>query len=117
VEFVLNLKADCGRGYFIVVWHKSCADMQILTPDTIDELRSMLTNLQVGESASFTGEYFKKLTGNDLSDFASEGRFMIGNLSARTDCTVATTNECVIFTKNPYRAIPSHASDAAHRHF
>ncbi len=96
---------------------KVATDMQILTPDTIDELRSMLTNLQVGESASFTADHFKKLTGNDLNDFTPEGRYMIGNLSARTDCTVVTTNECVIFTKNPYQAIPSHASDAAHRHF
>jgi hypothetical protein len=91
--------------------------MRIITPDTTEELRWMLTNLRVGEAVSLTADHFKKLTGNDLSDFASEGRFVVGNLSARADCTVVTTNEFVMFTKNPYRAIPSHGSDAAHRHF
>jgi hypothetical protein len=91
--------------------------MQIITPDTIEALQSTLTNLPVGETVSFTADHFKKLTGNDLTDFASEGRFMLGNLSARTDCTVLTTNACVIFTKNPHRNIPSHGSDAAQRHF
>jgi hypothetical protein len=33
------------------------------------------------------------VTGDDLTDFATEGRFMIGNLSARTNCTVVTTDE------------------------
>jgi hypothetical protein len=109
---------DVRPGFFVLPYAARVAnDMQIITPDTIEALQSMLTNLRVGESVSFTADHFKKLTGNDLSDFASDGRFMIGNLSARGDCTTMTTNAFVIFTKNPYRAIPSHRSDAAHRHF
>jgi hypothetical protein len=91
--------------------------MQILTPDTIEALRSTLTNLSVGETVSFAADHFKRLTGDDLTDFASEGRFMLGNLSARTDCTVVTTSACVIFTKNPHRNLPSHWSDAPQHHF
>ncbi len=79
--------------------------MQIVVVESLDALRSVLTNLPIDEAVYITADDFKRLTGDKLTDFATEGRFMIGNLSARTNCTVATTDACAIFTKNPP---PSH---------
>jgi hypothetical protein len=77
------------------------SSMQITTPETLEVLGSALTSLPLGEAVYITAHDFKKLTGDELTDFGSEGRFIIGNLSARTNCTVVTTDERVIFTKNP----------------
>lgn len=59
--------------------------MQIITPKTLEALALALTSLPVGKSVYVTANDFKKLTGDDLTNFAAEGRFMIGNLSARTN--------------------------------
>jgi len=53
------------------------------------------------------------ISGDDLTDLAAEGRFMTGNLCARTNCTVVTTDERVIFTKNPHPNFRQHAADEA----
>jgi hypothetical protein len=87
--------------------------MQIITPETLEALGSALTSLPVGETVYITADDFKRLTGDDLTDFAPEGRFMIGNLSARTNCTVVTTDERVIFTKNPHPNSRPHTADEA----
>jgi hypothetical protein len=91
--------------------------MQIVTPETLEALGSALTNLPVGESVYITASDFKKLTGDDLTNFATEGRLMIGNLSARTNCTVVTTHERVIFTKNPHLNFHPHTADEAQHFF
>ena len=67
--------------------------MQIITPETLEALASALTSLSVGESVCVTANDFKKLTGDDLTTFAAEGRLMIGNVSARTNCTIVTTDK------------------------
>jgi hypothetical protein len=88
--------------------------MQIITPETLEALASALTNLSVGESV--TANDFKKLTGDDLTTFAAEGRLMIGNVSARTNCTIVTAGQLVIFTKNTHPNIHPHTADEA-EHF
>ena len=75
--------------------------MKIVMVETLEALRSTLTNLPIGTAVYITADDFKTLTGDDLAGFVSEGRFMIGNLAARTRCTVVTTDERAIFTKNP----------------
>jgi hypothetical protein len=90
--------------------------MQIITPETLEALASALTNLSVGESVCVTANDFKKLTGDDLTNFAAEGRLMIGNVSARTNCTIVTAGQLVIFTKNTHPNIHPHAADEA-EHF
>ena len=87
--------------------------MQIITPETLEALALALTSLPVGKSVYVTANDFKKLTGDDLTNFAAEGRFMIGNLSARTNCTVVTTDKLVIFTKNQHPNFHSHTADEA----
>ena len=87
--------------------------MQIITPETLEALASALTSLSVGESVCVTANDFKKLTGDDLTTFAAEGRLMIGNVSARTNCTVVTTDKLVIFTKNQHPNFHSHTADEA----
>ena len=74
--------------------------MQIITAETLDVLGSALTGLLVGQAIYITPDDFKRLTGDDLTDFGSEGRFMFGNLSAQTNCTIATADQRLIFTKN-----------------
>jgi hypothetical protein len=78
-------------------------DIQIITPENVEMLGQLLTILPVGETVYITANDFKRLTGDNLADFTTEGRLMIGNLSARTNCTVATSNDRVIFTKNSSR--------------
>jgi hypothetical protein len=90
--------------------------MQIITPETLEALASALTSLSVGESVCVTANDFKKLTGDDLTTFAAEGRLMIGNVSARTNCTIVTAGKLVIFTKNTHPNIHPHTADEA-EHF
>jgi hypothetical protein len=87
--------------------------MQIITPETLEALGSALTSLPVGETVYIMADDFKRLTGDDLTDFAVESRLMIGNLSARTNCTVVSTDERVIFTKNPHPNFRPHTADEA----
>jgi hypothetical protein len=78
-------------------------DTQIITPETVETLGELLTILPIGETVYITANDFKRLTGDNLADFTAEGRLTIGNLSARTNCTVVTSDDRVIFTKNPSR--------------
>ena len=81
--------------------------MQLITPDTVEALGAVLMNLTAGQSAYVTADDFKKLTGDEISDLTSEGRLMMGNLSARTNCTIETTGGRAVFTKNPARISPT----------
>jgi hypothetical protein len=76
---------------------------QLITPDSVEALGTVLINLSVGQSVYINADDFKKLTGDDISEFASEGRLMMGNLSARTNCRIETTDSRAVFTKNPER--------------
>ena len=76
---------------------------QLITPDTVEALGAVLINLSVGRSVYITADDFKKLSGDDISEFASEGRLMMGNLCARTNCTIETNDGRAVFTKNPAR--------------
>jgi hypothetical protein len=88
-------------------------DIQILTPETVVTLGELLKFLPVGETVYITANYFKRLTGDNLADVTAEGRLMIGNISARTNCTVVTSDDRVIFTKNPSRNLHPTISTAA----
>lgn len=77
--------------------------MQLIAPDTVEALGAVLMNLTAGQSVYLTAEDFKKLTGDEISEITSEGRLMMGNLSARTNCTIETTGGRAVFTKNPAR--------------
>lgn len=75
--------------------------MDRLVVDTIEVLQSTLINLIAGQVVYITADDFETLTGDKITAFASEGRFMLGNLCARANCTIVTTTDRLIFTKNP----------------
>jgi hypothetical protein len=74
---------------------------ELVTPDSMEALSATLINLTAGQAICISADDFKKLTGHEITEFASEGRLMMGNLSARANCTVETTNCTAVFTKNP----------------
>jgi hypothetical protein len=88
------------------------SDMQLIKPDTLEDLTSALNDLLADEVVCITADDFTKLTGDDLNFPVTEGRFLIGNLSARANCAVLTTHERVVFTKNPALDIPQRTSEA-----
>jgi hypothetical protein len=78
---------------------------ELITPDSEEALSAALMNLTAGQAIYISACDFKKLTGDEITEFASEGRLMMGNLSARTNCTIETTNCTAVFTKNPARPV------------
>jgi hypothetical protein len=60
--------------------------MQLIKPDTLEDLTSALNDLLADEVVCITADDFTKLTGDDLNFPVTEGRFLIGNLSARANC-------------------------------
>jgi hypothetical protein len=86
--------------------------MQRIKPNTLEDLTSALNDLLADEVVCITADDFTKLTGDDLNFAVTEGRFLIGNLSARANCAVLTTEERVVFTKNPALDIPQRTSEA-----
>jgi hypothetical protein len=76
---------------------------RIISPDSIDFLKSDLNGLVAGQSICISSRDFKKLTGDDIAAFCSEGRLMVGNLAASSNCTIDTTSGTALFTKNPAR--------------
>jgi hypothetical protein len=74
---------------------------QLINDDGVAVLKSDLTNLIAGQSLCISGRDFKKLTGDEITDFGSEGRFMMGNLAEGANCTIDTTDGTAIFTKRP----------------
>jgi hypothetical protein len=73
---------------------------ELISPDSVELLKSNLINLIAGQEISISDHDFKKLTGDDIADFGSEGRLMMGNLAALTNCKIDTTNGTAVFTKN-----------------
>ena len=78
---------------------------KLIAPDSVEALRAALTNLIAGQAVYISASDFGKLTGNDIAEFASEGRLLMGNLSARANCTIETTDCVAIFTKSPARPV------------
>jgi hypothetical protein len=88
-------------------------DIQVITPETVETLAELLTILPVGETVYITANDFKRLTGDNLADITAEGRLKIGNLSVRTNCTVVTSDQRVMFTKKPSRNLRPNISTSA----
>jgi hypothetical protein len=75
---------------------------ELISSDNLEFLKSNLINLIAGRSLSISCGDFKKLTGDDITEFGSEGRLMMGNLAALTNCQLDTTGGTAVFTKNSY---------------
>jgi hypothetical protein len=75
----------------------------LISPDSLETFQSSLINLIAGQTACISAADFKKLTGDEINAFCSEGRLMMGNLAASSNCTIDTTNGAAVFTKNPAR--------------
>jgi hypothetical protein len=73
--------------------------MELISPDSLELLRNTLVNLIAEQSVYISDVDFKKLTGHEIAEFGSEGRLMIGNLAAATNCTTDTTSGTAVFTK------------------
>jgi hypothetical protein len=75
----------------------------LISLDSVESLRSALINLIAGQAVSISSGDFRKLSGDDINAFCSEGRLMMGNLAAAANCTIDTTGGTAVFTKNPAR--------------
>jgi hypothetical protein len=75
---------------------------ECISSDNLELLKSNLINLVAGRSVSISGGDFKKLTGDDIAEFGSEGRLMMGNLAALTNCQLDTTGGTAVFTKHSH---------------
>jgi hypothetical protein len=75
----------------------------LISPDSVESLRSTLINLIAGQVVSISSRDFRKLSGDDINAFCSEGRLMMGNLAAASNCTIDTSGCQALFTKNPAR--------------
>jgi hypothetical protein len=78
---------------------------QFINPDSIVALKSDLINLIPGQSVCISGTVFKKLTGDEITEFASDGRFMMGNLAGSANCIIDTAGGLAIFTKKPVACV------------
>jgi hypothetical protein len=76
---------------------------RFINHDSLAVLRSDLIDLIAGQSICISGGDFKKLTGDEITEFASGGRFMMGNLAESANCIIDTTDGIAIFTKGRRR--------------
>jgi hypothetical protein len=76
---------------------------ELLSPDILELLGNALANLIADQTVYISDIDFKKLTGDEITEFGSEGRLMMGNLAAATNCTIDTTGGTAIFTKRQAR--------------
>ncbi len=72
---------------------------EFLNPENVKSLKSALMHLIAGESVRISASDFRKLTGDEITAFCSEGRLMMGNLAASANCQIDTTNRVAVFTK------------------
>jgi hypothetical protein len=63
---------------------------ELIGPDSLELLGNTLVNLIAEKSVYISDIDFKKLTGDEITEFGSEGRLMMGNLAAATNCTIDT---------------------------
>ena len=85
---------------------------RFISPDSIVALKSELINLVPGQSVCISANDFKKLTGDEISDFASDGRFMMGNLAESANCIIDTAGGLAIFTKKPVACVLPRSPDS-----
>jgi hypothetical protein len=78
---------------------------ELVSPDNLESLRSTLINLIAGQAVCISNSDFRKLCGDDIKTACSEGRLMMGNLAAASNCTIDTRSGHAVFTKNP--ALPT----------
>jgi hypothetical protein len=78
---------------------------QFINPGNVVALKSDLINLIAGQSLCISRGSFKRLTGDEITEFGSEGRFMLGNLAESANCTIDTTDGIAIFTKKPVACV------------
>jgi hypothetical protein len=76
-----------------------------ISPDSVESPKSTLLNLAAGQAVYISDSDFKTLTGDKITEFGSEGRLAMGNLSAFSNCTIDTTSGIAVFTKNSTRPI------------
>ena len=76
---------------------------EVISPDKPESLEHILLNLIAEQTVCISDVDFKKLTGHEITEFGSEGRLMMGNLAAATNCTIDTTSGAAVFTKRPAR--------------
>jgi hypothetical protein len=76
-----------------------------ISPDNLESLRSNLINLLAGMTLSISSGDFRKLSGHDIFEFCSEGRLMMGNFAAASNCSIDTTTGIAVFTKNQARPV------------
>ena len=81
---------------------------ELIGPDSLELLGNTLVNLIAEKSVYISDIDFKKLTGDEITEFGSEGRLMMGNLAAATNCTIDTTSGTAVFTKRPARPTAGH---------
>jgi hypothetical protein len=75
----------------------------LISPDSLESLQSTLINLIAGQAVCISGDDFRKLTGDEITTFCSEGRLMMGNLAASSNCTTDPTSGTAVFTRKPAR--------------
>jgi hypothetical protein len=85
---------------------------QFINPDSIVALKSDLINLIPGESVCISGSDFKKLTGDEITEFASDGRFMMGNLAESANCIIYTAGGLAIFSRKPVACVLPRSPDS-----
>jgi hypothetical protein len=73
---------------------------ELISPDSLELLKSNLISLIAGQEVFISEFDFKKLTGDDIAEFGSEGRLMLGNIAALANCKIDTTSGAAVFTKN-----------------
>jgi hypothetical protein len=74
-----------------------------ISPDSLESLKTALINAIADQVICITGDDFRRLTGDEIGAFCSEGRLMMGNLAAAANCTIDTSTGTAVFTKNPAR--------------
>ena len=85
---------------------------RFINHDSLAVLRSDLIDLIAGQSICISGGDFKKLTGDEITEFASGGRFMMGNLAESANCIIDTAGGLAIFTKKPVACVLPRSPDS-----
>jgi hypothetical protein len=85
---------------------------RFINHDSLAVLKSDLINLIAGQSLCISGGDFKKLTGDEITEFASGGRFMMANLAESANCIIDTTDGIAIFTKRPAACVWPRSPDS-----
>jgi hypothetical protein len=92
---ILKIRANIG----------SLEMTDLIKPENLEVLQSALMNLTAGQTASISDGDFRRLSGHEITEFCSEGRLMMGNLAAASNCSIDTANGTAVFTKNQARPV------------